>query len=171
MNYDKFGQPHLTESQLADLLYQNPDLDISAVPIVDPDKFNTSVRHFFLDLPKLQQYKINNDFTVEEFDKDNQQNWFMPKKYYSIDIDNYVLNLCKTDIERQRVQAELILFKKYHFEKVLQYLIYLVDTLRQNRIVWGLGRGSSVASYVLYLIGIHKIDSIKFNLDINEFLK
>jgi DNA polymerase III alpha subunit len=48
---------------------------------------------------------------------------------------------------------------------------YLVDTLRKNNVVWGVGRGSSVASYILYLIGVHKVDSIKYNLDINEFLK
>jgi DNA polymerase III alpha subunit len=54
---------------------------------------------------------------------------------------------------------------------LLFYLKYLVDTMRENKIVWGVGRGSSVASYVLYLIGVHKIDSIKYELDINEFLK
>jgi DNA polymerase III alpha subunit len=43
--------------------------------------------------------------------------------------------------------------------------------MRENDIVWGVGRGSSVASYTLYLIGVHKIDSIKYELDINEFLK
>jgi DNA polymerase III alpha subunit len=53
----------------------------------------------------------------------------------------------------------------------LFYLKYLVDTLRENKILWGVGRGSSVASYVLYLIGVHKIDSLKYNLDIAEFLK
>jgi DNA polymerase III alpha subunit len=54
---------------------------------------------------------------------------------------------------------------------LLFYLKYLVDTLRENKVLWGVGRGSSVASYVLYLIGVHKIDSLKYNLDIAEFLK
>jgi DNA polymerase III alpha subunit len=48
---------------------------------------------------------------------------------------------------------------------------YLVDTLRKNIIVWGVGRGSSVASYILYLIGVHRIDSLYYDLDIAEFLK
>jgi DNA polymerase III alpha subunit len=43
--------------------------------------------------------------------------------------------------------------------------------MHQNNVVWGVGRGSSVASYVLYLLGVHKIDSLKYNLDIHEFLK
>jgi len=48
---------------------------------------------------------------------------------------------------------------------------YVVDTLRSNSIVWGVGRGSSVASYVLFIIGVHKIDSVKYKLAINEFFK
>jgi DNA polymerase III alpha subunit len=54
---------------------------------------------------------------------------------------------------------------------LLKYIKYLVDTMREHKIVWGVGRGSSVASYALYLIGVHKIDSVKYGLDINEFLK
>ena len=53
---------------------------------------------------------------------------------------------------------------------VLKVLIYIIDTMRKNNLVWGIGRGSSVASYVLYLIGVHKVDS-KYNLDIKEFPK
>ena len=43
--------------------------------------------------------------------------------------------------------------------------------MRDNQVIWGVGRGSSVASYVLYLIGIHKIDSMYYDLPINEFLR
>jgi DNA polymerase III alpha subunit len=38
-------------------------------------------------------------------------------------------------------------------------------------VLWGVGRGSSVASYCLYILGVHKVDSIKYELDIHEFLK
>jgi DNA polymerase III alpha subunit len=54
---------------------------------------------------------------------------------------------------------------------VLKYLKYLVDIMRKNNIVWGVGRGSSVASFVLFLIGIHRINSLYFQLEIGEFLK
>jgi len=56
-------------------------------------------------------------------------------------------------------------------EDLLRYMIYLVDFMREHTIVWGVGRGSSVASYVLYLIGVHKIDSIQYGLDWREFLR
>jgi DNA polymerase III alpha subunit len=54
---------------------------------------------------------------------------------------------------------------------LLRVLKYTVDTLKTNSIVWGVGRGSSVASYVLFLLGVHKIDSVKYNLDWREFLR
>jgi DNA polymerase III alpha subunit len=54
---------------------------------------------------------------------------------------------------------------------LLQYLKYLVDTMRSNNILWGVGRGSSVASFVLFLIGIHRINSLYWDLSIDEFLK
>ena len=54
---------------------------------------------------------------------------------------------------------------------MLRYLRYLVDTLRANGIVWGVGRGSSVASFVLYKIGVHRINSIEHDLDFNEFMR
>ena len=43
--------------------------------------------------------------------------------------------------------------------------------MKQNNLIWGVGRGSSVASYVLYLLGVHRIDSLHYNLDIAEFLR
>ena len=43
--------------------------------------------------------------------------------------------------------------------------------MRKNSVLWGLGRGSSVASYVLYLLGVHRINSLYYDLDIKEFLK
>lgn len=70
-----------------------------------------------------------------------------------------------------RVWEELDEFKERGMHNLLRYMIYLVDFMRENNIVWGVGRGSSVSSYVLYLIGIHKVDSIKYGLDINEFLR
>jgi DNA polymerase III alpha subunit len=79
--------------------------------------------------------------------------------------------MCKTEEQTDRVSLELELFIQHNMMDLLFYLKYLVDTLRQNKIVWGVGRGSSVASYILFLIGVHKIDSIKYDLDIKEFLK
>jgi DNA polymerase III alpha subunit len=103
--------------------------------------------------------------------KKNQQNWKMPQKYKDMDINEYLISLCKTDEEIDRVAHELIEYQDRGLENLLKYLVYLIDTFKEKQIVWGIGRGSSVASYVLYKIGVHRIDSLKYNLDIKEFLK
>jgi DNA polymerase III alpha subunit len=95
----------------------------------------------------------------------------MPDKYKNFEIVEFLLDQTTNEEEYQRVVNELELFYQYDMIEVLKYIKYLVDTMRENNILWGVGRGSSVASYVLYLIGIHKINSLKFGLDIREFLK
>lgn len=110
------------------------------------------------------------DLSVEEFDKLNQQNWFMPKNYFP-NLLEWLFEQCKTQEEKDRVAVELELYSQYNMIDVLHYIKYLVDIMRKEGIVWGVGRGSSVASYVLYLIGAHKVNSLKYNLDIREFLK
>jgi DNA polymerase III alpha subunit len=97
-------------------------------------------------------------------------NWFIPNEYCP-NLVEYLYGCCTTDTQRDRVSLELELFIKNNMYDVLHVMKYIVDTLRSNNIVWGVGRGSSVASYVLYLIGVHKVDSIKYNLPIEEFFK
>jgi DNA polymerase III alpha subunit len=77
----------------------------------------------------------------------------------------------ENSVQWKRVRDEYAEFESRGLAPLLKYMIYLVDFMRENKIVWGVGRGSSVASYVLYLIGVHKIDSIKYDLDFKEFLR
>ena len=95
----------------------------------------------------------------------------MPQEYRDFNIVEHLYSLCKTDQEIDRVSEELELFVQYDMIDLLKFLRYLVDFMRSNTILWGVGRGSSVASYCLYLLGVHKIDSLKYQLDIREFLK
>ena len=95
----------------------------------------------------------------------------MPEEYKQLDIAEHVLNLCTTDAELQRVGQELLMYQERNLFDLLRYLKYLVDLMRENRLIWGVGRGSSVASYVLYLLGIHRINSMYYDLDPEEFLR
>lgn len=97
--------------------------------------------------------------------------WFIPKEYQDLDIENWVLCQCKDIVSYNRSEEELKLYRQNNMIPVLKTMKYIVDTLRANNIVWGVGRGSSVASYVLHVIGVHKIDSIKYNIPIEEFFK
>jgi DNA polymerase III alpha subunit len=97
--------------------------------------------------------------------------WFIPKEYKTFDIEKWVLDQCSDVISYSRAQEELDLFARHNMISVLKTMKYVVDTLRANNIVWGVGRGSSVASYVLHIIGVHKIDPIKYSIPIEEFFK
>ena len=170
MKYDQYGQAYTDSNELCNLLYRNPKLDISLFQVEDSIEYNRSVAELHAELDLLDSYH-NISQTVEEFDRELQRNWRMPKEYKELDIAEYVLGLCKEEHELQRVGEELILYQERNLFDLLRYLKYLVDTLRKNNVVWGVGRGSSVASYVLFLIGVHKIDAIYYNLNIDEFLK
>ena len=95
----------------------------------------------------------------------------MPDEYRNMDIAKWVLEQCQTQAELQRTGTELLLFQEKNLFTLLCYLKYLVDTMRKHNVLWGVGRGSSVASYVLYLIGVHRINSLYYDLPIDEFLK
>jgi len=123
-------------------------------------------------LPEIIPYNLDElDLTIEEFDKKCQESWFIPDEYKNFDIVQFVLDQCDSEAELQRAAEELLLYQERDMFMLLKYLKYLVDTMRKNNIVWGVGRGSCVSSFVLYLIGIHKINSLYFDLDISEFLK
>lgn len=106
--------------------------------------------------------------------------WNIPEKYKTLDVYDYVgkklLETGEVDTpdlmdKASRVADEMELYQKLGLIDVLRTLIYVINTLIENNIVWGVGRGSSVSSYVLYLIGVHDVDSFKYGLNIEEFLR
>jgi len=170
MPYDKLGQLYVTSDDLCASLYTNPDLHLGYFLVEDPEEYNNSVDSLYAEVEKLTKY-VPKDIDVDKFDAQNQATWYMPDEYKQLDIAQYVLSLCKEEQEFQRVGQELIMFQERNLFDLLRFIKYLVDTMRKHNIVWGVGRGSSVASYVLFLIGIHKINSLYYDLPIDEFLK
>lgn len=168
MQIDKYGQMIFDENDLCDLYLKNPDTTLDQVYVENAIHISDVLS---LDnLPKFIKY-IDPNISIEEFDKQSQNNWNMPDEYKSLDIAEYVLSQCNNEYELQRAGQELLMFQERDLFPLLQYLKYLVDTMRKHNIVWGVGRGSSVSSFVLYLIGIHKINSLYYDLSIEEFLK
>ena len=163
------GDVIFSEEDAIDILYNNPDFDISKLYFEDIEKYSQSLKELGIDLPVINTAPKRVE--PKEFDRLNCENWYMPEKYYQINVLQWLLDKCQSDEEKMRVQTEYDLFEKKKFIKVLQFLIYFVDTLRANNIVWGVGRGSSVASFCLFLIGVHKINPMLYNLDITEFLR
>ena len=166
MMTDKYGQFIYSEHELCDLYLINPDIQLSKTLVDSEIKNVLDLSNF----PQLQKYS-DPDLSVEMFDTEKQSNWLMPEEYKNMDIAKWVLEQCKDEAELQRAGQELLLFQERNMFPLLQYLKYLVDTMRQHNIVWGVGRGSSVASFVLFLIGIHKINSLYYDLPSEEFPK
>ena len=163
------GDVIFSEEDVIDLLYSNPDFDISKLYFNDINKYSQSLKELGIDLPVIHTAPKREK--PADFDASNCEQWHMPEKYYKINVLEWLLDRCQNDEEKLRVQTEYDLFEKKKFVRVLQFLIYFVDTLRANNRVWGVGRGSSVASFCLFLIGVHKINPLLYNLDITEFLR
>lgn len=181
---DALGIPRFTNRNLVDMIYSG-QVDKCHVVLCDPsdeiEKFNVAMREQYL--PELTTY-IPLDVDQQTFDGALQSEWFMPDDYKVYDLLSF-LNVCVaketghsiSDLrymdtpEYARKEEELAAFQEHGLVQLLRYMKYLVDFMHENNIVWGVGRGSSVASYVLYLIGVHRINSIQYDLDWREFLR
>jgi len=161
------------ESDVCDLIMQGRDINSLHDLVIDN---SVDLEHLarYIERPETLltwSFPYNESFSVPEFHLTQQMSWHMSDEYRQLDIAEYVLSLCSTEAELQRCGAELLLYQERNLFDLLRYLKYLVDVMTKNRVIWGVGRGSSVASFVLYKLGVHRIDSMYYNLDIREFLR
>lgn len=173
MIQNKFGEMIFTEDDVCDLVMSGQSLDSINNMLVDTSVNLENLALILDNIPAFIPYNntAEHDLTQEQYDHRCQSNWYMPDEYKQMDIAQHVLGLCTSEAELQRCGEELLLFQEKNLFDVLRYLKYLVDVMTQNHLIWGVGRGSSVASFVLYKLGVHRIDSLYYDLDIKEFLK
>lgn len=171
MKINKYGQTILSSENLRDLVLQGKN--INHLNVVFDEEIELFQKYqsellpetiLFLDAP-------NEDLTFDEFHEKASEEWIFPVVYQHIKVKNWLLEKCKTQAEIDRVEEEYKLYEERDLIMLLRLFIYLVDYMRKNSFIWGVGRGSSVSSYILYLIGIHRVDSLKYGLDIKEYLK
>jgi len=135
------------------------------------------------EIAKYNQFaKVASKLSVKTELNDIASNWNIPQEYVTKNLDDYILDKLCDSIEGlrlsdddvmvrvRRVETELKLFARLNMLDILRTLIYIINMFDSNNVVWGPGRGSSVSSYVLYLIGVHDVDSVKFELDIHDFV-
>lgn len=137
---------------------------IHGVDILDKCKVSFDLEKY---ISKVNKEHLDYPIPVNNIDSSN---WFIPQKYKDLDIEKYLIEICPPE-NIERLKLELELYKSNNLLMLLKCMKYVVDILREHKIVWGVGRGSSVASYTLFLLGVHKIDSVKYNLPIEEFFK
>jgi DNA polymerase III alpha subunit len=155
------GQMYIDDNEIVELMLANKQVKILPSNKTSYQQFESTCKKYGLDIP----FKLASDRS--------DIHWAMPPEYENLDVQDYIHKLHPDLNSAQwiRVGEELHEFETRNLIDLLRFLCYFVNVLRSNNIVYGVGRGSSIASYVLYLIGVHRINSYKFNLDIKEFLK
>ena len=163
MKTDKFGNVIYDVNDVVELIYRDKEHLL--------DKIYTEDNREFKNLPTKKIDDNIYNISIEEFDQICQSEWLMPDEYKNFNIVEFILDQTANEEQYQRAVEELTEYENRNMFDLLRWLKYVIDTCRTNNIVWGVGRGSSVASYVLYLLGVHRIDSIKYDLDWQEFLR
>ena len=159
------------EQDVCDLLMQGRNPASLNRMLVDSSVNIEQMVDFVDRMPEFIKHVGDPTVSTNLFDQQAQSRWHMPDEYKQLDIAEYILGLCSTEAELQRVGHELLLYQERNLFNLLRYLKYLVDVMTENRVIWGVGRGSSVASYVLYKLKVHRIDSIFYKLQPEEFLR
>lgn len=173
MRKSKFGELVLDTDDLCNAIMQGRDVLALKSLVVEPTVHHEQTAARLLEAGQIMTWTLpeSADIDLADFDRARQQRWFMPQSYADIDIAEHVLSLCQTQAQLQRVGQELLMYQERDLFDLLRYLKYLVDTMTAHGVIWGVGRGSSVSSYVLFLLGVHRIDSLYYELDPGEFLR
>jgi DNA polymerase III alpha subunit len=134
----------------------------------------------------IKQFNSISDIplTVKTENRKLDFDWDIPEKYITLKLMPFLLGKLEKEIKSNktftdndiearitRVEDELEKYYKCNLNFLLRAAIYIVDIFREKNVVWGVGRGSACGSYILYLIGIHDIDSVYFDLDAGDFLR
>jgi DNA polymerase III alpha subunit len=173
MIQNKFDQLVFDETDICDLLMQGRNINSLKYVVID-ETINLEQLVRFVERPEsllTWTFPYNQATSVPEFHMSQQMVWHMPDEYKQLDIAVHILGLCESEAELQRCGQELLLYQERDLFNLLRYLKYLVDVMKENNVIWGVGRGSSVSSFVLYKLGVHRIDSLFYNLDVEEFLR
>jgi DNA polymerase III alpha subunit len=171
MKQNNLGEMIFNESDVCDLLMSGREPASIKRMLVDSSVNLEHMIDFVDRMPEFIKHVGDSAVNMTVFDQQAQARWHMPDEYKQLDIAEYILGLCTTEAELQRCGHELLLYQEKDLFNLLRYLKYLVDIMIEHNVIWGVGRGSSVASYVLYKLGVHRIDSMFYNLEPDEFLR
>lgn len=156
------GDVTVTNSSVSDYIhYPTPRLHVEVI--------DESVEQF----NKFNATPITIKRELKKFDS----SWTIPKYYLSLDLDKIIiekfLNSEESKIQKyeklNRIEQELRLIHNQQLDDVFKCILYCMDQFKENNITYGVGRGSSVSSYILYILDVHCVDSFKYNLDYYDF--
>lgn len=138
------------------------------------DQLSPAVCTYNKHVPKDQEIRVKTECEIIA------PEWVIPEEYKTLDVAEYLytkhfvltrdMNDTEADERDFRLVSELAKYEKFGLMDVLRAIIWTINTLTAKDVVWGVGRGSSVSSYVLYVIGVHDVDSFAYDLDVDDFL-
>jgi len=141
-----------------------------------PALYHEDIKFWNFKLPdrKITIWKDDGEFrgpSEETFE------WNIPKKYLNLDIEELAtekfieMGLPGDPVYEDRLVWELAQMRKQEMYPFVRCLVYVIDQFRKHGILWGVGRGSSCSSLVMFILGINRVDPIKYNIDPKEFFK
>jgi DNA polymerase III alpha subunit len=106
--------------------------------------------------------------------------WHLPQEYRELDLREYLLDTAAPIISEryseidqpiaiQRVVDELDEIYRRGLVEFVKTVIFVIDTFKKDGVVWGVGRGSSCASFILFILGLHSVDCIRLDIPMSEF--
>ena len=93
--------------------------------------------------------------------------------------EQFLLTLCqkgseafnlKSEEYQKRLEHEFSIIKDLGFIDYILLVWDVINFCKENQIPTGLGRGSAAGSLILYLVGVTKLDPIKYNLYFERFI-
>ena len=97
---NEHGDVIFSEEDAIELLYTDPDFDISKLYFDSIEKYSHSLKELGIDLPVINTAPKREKPAL--FDKANCEKWHMPEKYYQINVLQWLLDKCQTDEEKMR---------------------------------------------------------------------
>jgi DNA polymerase III alpha subunit len=168
---NEYGQAILSSNNLKELLLRGKNIGHLNVVFDDEIELFKKYQSDLLDYHVTFLGEPEANLSLKDFHEKCADEWIFPESYQQIDVRVWLLDKCKTQEQMDRVEDEYKLYEEKNLIMLLRLFIFLIDFMRENKFVWGVGRGSSVSSYILYLIGVHRVDSLRYNLDIRDYLK
>lgn len=72
---------------------------------------------------------------------------------------------------RERYVEELEYFRDNGYMEAVEASRDLISKFREEGIIWGVGRGSMCSSIIFYVLGLHDVDPIKYDIPFSELTK
>lgn len=167
MIHNDYGHQVYEEEDLISVILSGQSID--GLDAINCDKFIASSEEFSQD-PGIKKY-VEPSMALDVYHCSRTAHWNIPEEYKNLDIISRIQHKITNEEQAIRVAHEYSIMEQINCLPFIRAVVYIIDSLREKNIVWGVGRGSSVSSYILFLLGVHSVDSLKYKLPFDEFIK